>query len=960
MCRYFFAKFVLVLLFVPMQQLARAADFPVVTSTSKVTILYDKTQAIDSITAHLLAEDIERVTGYLPAIVTDLSKARGNLIVIGAIQSFFIQKFISKQSAFYKNLVGKWECYGLTTLDKPSRTISKAFVIAGSDARGTAYGAFSLSEKIGVSPWYWWADVPVKKVEQLFIHQPEFISKSPSVKYRGIFINDEDWGLRPWAANTFEPEKKNIGPKTYAKVFELLLRLKANLLWPAMHPGTEPFYSDPANKELAAKYAIVIGSSHAEPMMRNNVGEWNEKTMGPFNYITNKEKVYSYWEDRVKETSNNEVMYTLGMRGVHDSQMEGVKDLKEAVPLLESIINDQRQLFQKYIHKKITAIPQAFIAYKEVLDIYDNGLKIPDDITLVWPDDNYGYIQRLSKPQEQKRSGGSGVYYHASYWGRPHDYLWLSTTHPSLIREEMMKAYDAGAKNVWVLNVGDIKPLEYNIQLFMDMAYNAKPFKESSYTKKHLLNWNNQIFGNLGNAITRVLWEYYALAFERRPEFMGWSQTEPTTQTNYTAYNHFYYGDEAQRRTDRYDSLEKAVRELKWQINTVAADAFYELVYYPVVGASWMNKKFLYRDKALLYSKQNRISAFDCALMSKAAYDSIVKETSYFNNELKHGKWKYMMSMKPRDLPVYQEPVLPSVTIKKGDGWNIVAEGDDTISTSEALPSFTKGLQQNYFIDIFLTDSSAIKWKVQRSADWIVLSSQNGTLNPARNKNQVRLWVRIDWNKTSNAAELNGQIIFEVAGKQKSIQVHAFQPKAIETTKGFIESNGYVSIYAQHCSQNQKANNSEWKHAEDIGHTGQSFVSVVNQLLPDTNLMSIKKNAAYLAYEFYTINDDSAHAIIYTLPTHALNSSYAMRYAVSIDDGPPELINFKTIGRSEEWKQNVLSNTAVRKTSGLYLKNGKHTLKIFAVDPGVVLDRIVIDLGGMKKEYGVVPETIKF
>ena len=290
--------------------------------------------------------------------------------------------------------------------------------------------------------------------------------------------------------------------------------------------------------------------------------EWT-KDMGSFNYLTNRDKVYNYWESRVKESKNNDAVYTLGMRGVHDSGMEGVKSVKEAIPLLEGIIQDQRNLLQKYINPDVKAVPQVFTVYKEVLDIYDGGIKLPEDVTLVWPDDNYGYIQRLNNEKENERPGGSGVYYHASYWGRPHDYLWLSSTHPGLIREEMMKAYETKSDRLWVLNVGDLKPAEYNIQLFLDMAYKAAPFKESSYTKEHLSHWVSGIFGDVNTSqITNVLWQYYQLAFERKPEFMGWSQTEPTTKTNYTTYNHFYYGDEAQRRIDRYEELAAAVKRL--------------------------------------------------------------------------------------------------------------------------------------------------------------------------------------------------------------------------------------------------------------------------------------------------------------------------------------------------------------------------------------------------------------
>ncbi|HEY0042514.1 MAG TPA: glycosyl hydrolase 115 family protein, partial [Flavisolibacter sp.] len=467
---------------------AQKQAFPVATKHTTAAIVYDALgPKLDSILAYTLANDIKLVTGILPAVVTDVKKATGNIIVIGSITSGLIQQFIGKQTTLLKKLQGKWECYALKVVDKPVGNIAKAFVITGSDARGTAYGVFSISERLGVSPWYWWADAPVRQQPELVLQQPEFISTEPGVKYRGIFINDEDWGLQPWAAKTFEPETGDIGPKTYAKVFELLLRLKANLIWPAMHPSTKAFFHYPGNVTAASHYQIVVGSSHAEPMLRNNVGEWDVKTMGQFNYFTNKERILKYWENRVQETKGLNAVYSLGMRGVHDGQMEGIKDLKEAVPIVEEIIREERDLLSKHINKDVTAIPQVLTPYKEVLDIYDNGLKVPDDVTLVWPDDNYGYIHRLNNEKEKGRKGGAGVYYHASYWGRPHDYLWLPSTHPSLMRGEMMKAYQTGANRLWVLNVGDIKPQEYNIQQFMDMAFNPVPFKDSKYAKQHLL-----------------------------------------------------------------------------------------------------------------------------------------------------------------------------------------------------------------------------------------------------------------------------------------------------------------------------------------------------------------------------------------------------------------------------------------------------------------------------------------
>ncbi|HVF97075.1 MAG TPA: glycosyl hydrolase 115 family protein, partial [Flavisolibacter sp.] len=860
------------------------------------------------------------VSGYKPFVVTEVSKAKDAVIVVGSVQSMLVQKFIGKESNLYKNLTGKWECFGLAVLNKPFPGITKALLVAGSDARGTAYGVFSLSEKIGVSPWWWWADVPVRRREILSINQPQYISVPPSVTYRGIFINDEDWGLRPWASQTFEPEKKNIGPKTYAKVFELLLRLKANLLWPAMHPGTVPFYADPDNQKMADAYSIVVGSSHAEPMLRNNVGEWDEKKQGHFNYLTNRDSVYQYWEERVKQSSRHEVIYTMGMRGVHDSGIEGVKSAKEAVPLLERIMADQRGLLEKHTGRSASSVPQVFTAYKEVLDIYDNGLKLPEDVTLVWPDDNYGYIQRLNNDEEKARPGGSGVYYHASYWGRPHDYLWLSTAHPSLIRQEMMKAYKAGAHKLWVLNVGDIKPLEYNMQAFFDMAYNAAPFNESSSTKKHLQQWTKEVFGPANTTkIADILWEYYGLAFERKPEYMGWSQTEPTTKTNYTAYNHFYYGDEAQRRINKYEALEKEVRQLRRVMKTSEGDAFYQLVYYPVVCASWMNKKFLYRDKAFVYAKQNRLSAYEYAALSKASYDSIVIETEFFNNSLGGGKWKGIMSMEPRDLPVYAEPQLPAIQRRSGKAWSVLPEGYDTTmvqATKLQLPSFTRDLPQRFFVDFFLCDSTAVEWRARSSADWLVFSQQQGKLSPAKGQSQTRLWVTVNWAKAPAGKNLDASIVFSAGTEQAVVDVHVVSsPVEIRSNeKLFVETNGYISIYAQHFSANIKKPGTEWKLTEGLGTVGASLTSVLLTLpqARGTDTALIKTNAAYAAYTFVSSSNKPPVVTLYTLPTHPFNKNFSVRYGVSIDDGPVKIVDVKTVGRSEEWKQNVLRNSTVK------------------------------------------------
>ena len=953
---------------------SRAADFILLSKTTKVSIVYAKNDyTLDSISANLLAQDIQRVSGYLPVVTDDISKVKGSVIIIGSLKAKMIQELLGVKSKEYQNLNGKWESYCIKSIDKPFKNITNALLVAGSDKRGTAYGVFRISSLIGVSPWYWWADVNPTKKEELILHQPDYISAPPSVKYRGIFLNDEDWGLQPWAAKTFEPTTGDIGPKTYAMIFELLLRLNANFIWPAMHPSTKAFYHYPGNVKVADDYGIVIGSSHAEPMLRNNVGEWNEKTMGAFNYVTNKLAVQKYWEDRVKESNKNEVIYTMGMRGVHDSGIEGVKTIAETVPLLEQIFADQRDMLKKYVDQDVTSVPQAFTAYKEVLDIYDANLKVPDDITIVWPDDNYGYIQRLDDQNEQKRSGGSGVYYHGEYWGRPHDYMWLSSANPSLIREEMMKAFEMKTDRIWVLNVGDLKPIEYNMQLFLDMAYNTEPFKKSDYVKTHMLNWTTGIFGaQKAKSINDIMWEYYQLAFERRPEFMGWSQTEPTTKINYTEYDHFYYGDQAQQRIDKYNALESKTINLRKEMDASVKDAFYELVYYPVIGASLINKKFLYRDKSYLYGKQNRQVALDYAAMSKQVYDSIVSETAFYNNQLVNGKWKEMMVMNPRNLPVYQEPVFNKIEIDKTDLFGVVSEGfsymDSIVMASGiiklSLPSFNSLTQRKYFIDVFLSGDKSVNWTSTISDKWIRLSQEKGTLEDVSGKKQNRLWVSIDWKNIPQKDLLNGKITILGAGKKYVIEVSVLNLNLpeLKDNAGSVEDNGYVSIFASDFSKNTPKGSDGWAIQEDLGHTGKSLEALPLNVKPSMDLKDpevIKSNAPYVQYDFYTFTSATPEVTVYTLPTHELNKNWGVRFAVSVDDGPLKIVDFKTVGRSEVWKLNVLRNSADSKFTTQPIEKGKHTLKVYMMDPGVILDRFIINLGGLQKSYGVIPETKK-
>lgn len=608
----------------PVTLLDSVADgaFALLSEKSAARIVTDPADfKVVSIAAQCLANDIERVTGHKPAT------AGKSAVIIGTIgKSALIDGLIASRKIDVSAIRGKWESFVIATVRDPLPGISSGLVIAGTDRRGTAFGVFDLSETIGVSPWVWWADVAPQHRESLFLSNGARVQASPAVKYRGIFINDEDWGLQPWAAKTFEPETKDIGPKTYAKVCELLLRLKANYLWPAMHPSTKAFNFYPANKTVADDYAIVMGSSHAEPMLRNNVDEWNKAVYGEWDYEKNRAGVLKYWEERVKENGGFENIFTIGMRGLHDSAMPGGGSTADKVARLQRAIDDQQEMLARDVNKNVSRVPQAFVPYKEALLLYQNGLRVPDHATLVWPDDNHGYIRQLSTPAEQKRAGGSGVYYHLSYWGAPEDYLWLDTTPLALVWEEMTKAWENGARDLWVVNVGDIKPGEIGMEFFLRMAWNPGAWDENAQLV-FLTDWAARNFGKKNATdIAAVMDEYYRLNFPAKPEHLLMA-----------AFTNNY--QEKANRLKRFAALVEKTDALYQQTPPGNRDAFFELIAYPVRCSALMNEKCL-------------------GANAVEAHEQIQAETKTYNEQIAGGKWNHIMSANPRKRPVFQKPTL--------------------------------------------------------------------------------------------------------------------------------------------------------------------------------------------------------------------------------------------------------------------------------------------------------------
>jgi len=806
---------------IAVSEINNSLSFPIVDGAKAASIFIDgKDAEVVGIAAGAFKDDIHLLTGATAQVLKNNAALTAYPIIIGTVgQSKYIDQLLKAGKINKAILNGKWETFSVSVIENPLKGVKRALVIAGSDRRGTAYGVFQLSRILGVSPLSWWADVKPMPKKAIYIKLNKPLVESPSVKYRGIFINDEDWGIQPWAAKMMDPDVKDIGPKTYTKIFELLLRLKANYIWPGMHPSTKAFYHYADNPVLADKYAIVLGSSHCEPMLRNNVFEWAEnfereygKKPGEWRYDLNKNEIANYWTDRVKQAKNYESVYTVGMRGIHDGSMPGPKDKNEKVKLLGEVIADQRTILSKNIAKPESSIPQIFCPYKEVLSLYQAGLKLPGDVTIVWADDNHGYIRQLSNPEEQKRSGGSGVYYHISYWGAPQDYLWLSSISPSLISYELTKAYQYKADRLWVINVGDIKPAEMETQFAMDLAWNVDQWKPEN-AAQYAESWAAETFGaGFAKPIAAIKEAYYRLAQAAKPEHMA--------SVNFT-------DKQAEERLAAYQKIYDQAKSLNEEIPERLKDAYFELILYPVEGAMLMNQKILYAKKSLSLAANGDQSALSYSEKSKAAFDQIQLITKKYNQEIASGKWNGMMSWKPRDLAVFKMPKV--------------------------------------------ADSVAVKVKPSAAIE-----------------------------KTEN------KLILQAA---KYLQKSVPKGLSLQTLKGLGLGGDGISLYPF--------------TFKPIGET-------------------VLQNAAYVAYDVDFKTQGEHQIEVKCLPTQGVNSGVKVRYAISVNNETPQIINISPASENNIWKQNVLQGYASGITKHKIDKTGKSTVKIYMLDPGLVINQLEI------------------
>lgn len=587
--------------------------------------------------AHSFAGDLERVGGKAARVVNRLEGLRGDVVIIGTLgQSPVIDRLVKTGEIRAEDLTGRWEAFRQVVVENPAPGVRRALVIAGSDRRGAVFGTYDLSDKLGVSPWHWWADVPVRRRADLYITAGQRRDE-PRVRYRGLFINDEDPAFSTWARRKFG----GVNSRVYEHVFELNLRLKGNYIWPAMW-GKAFAADDPRNVPLADEMGVIMGTSHHEPMMRAQA-EWHRNkdqgvTGGAWDYTRNATNLRTFWRGGIERMAPKgrarpyESLVTIGMRGDGDEPMtEGT-----ATQLLETIVADQRKIIAEVTGRPASQTPQVWALYKEVQDYYDQGMKVPDDVLLLFADDNWGQVRRLPT-KDRDRKGGYGVYYHFDYVGGPRNYKWLNVTQIEKVWQQMDLANRSGADDLWIVNVGDIKPMEFPLSFFLDMAWNPDAMTLEAM-RDYPRKWAEKTFGASDAAeIGRLLTRYGQFAARRKPELIN-ADSFPLGRSDGAALD----GGEFGRMVAEWDQLEQAMLATKRRLRPDQLDAYFQLVEHPVSAMANLYRLYyaVAWNRRLAAANDPRTNGF--ADLAEAAYRRDAEITDAYHR-LRGGKWDGMM-----------------------------------------------------------------------------------------------------------------------------------------------------------------------------------------------------------------------------------------------------------------------------------------------------------------------------
>ncbi len=829
-------------------------------SLSNAVIYVDSNDAaLVKKSAQLFQQDIERVTGKKISVSYCKTVTGKTVIIIGSFsQSSLIKQIVQQKKISASSLKNKWEAYQIQTVKNPFKGVEQALVITGSDRRGTAFAVFELSKQIGVSPWYWWADVPVITKKEIFINSKATVSDAPKVKYRGIFINDEAPALSSWSKEKFG----GFNHLFYANVFELMLRLKSNYIWPAMW-GNAFYDDDSLNMKTADDYGIVIGTSHHEPLMRAH-DEWRRYGKGKWNYDSNEVRLKEFWKTGMQRATNEKIV-SVGMRGDGDEPMSR----ETATALLERIVKDQRQIISEVTNKPASQTPQLWALYKEVQDYYDKGMRVPDDVTLLLCDDNWGNIRKLPKLTDAPRKGGYGIYYHFDYVGGPRNYKWLNTNPIPRVWEQMHLAYEYNVKDIWIVNVGDIKPMEFPISFFLDYAWNPEKIGADDL-QKYTEQWSAAQFGKkYAKEIAEIISKYTKYNGRRKPELLD----DKTYSFNYGEWRNV---------VNDYNKLLAQAEAISNELPAEYKDAFFQLVLHPVKACANLNEMYYYTALNKDAYAQNDTTANEYAYKVKHFYlnDSIITLDYHHINK---AKWNHMMSQTHIGYTYWQQP------------------------PSNKMPQ-TKFLFKDS-IASFNRDSI-----IKKTIDTLIQRTNDTILRVV-------------------AEELNSGVHF------------------------FYENSTAVSIESSHFTKAINSNSINWKILPDHGRTGSaitSFPVTASEQKPGGR-------SPHLEYEIYTYSKGEFKINAYFSPTlNFHNTENGLQYAVSIDDEAPQIISINKEDKnsiSGIWNKWVSENIIIKTTTHHIKKEGKHIVKYWMVNSGVVLQKLVLDFGGVKPSYLGPPET---
>jgi Glycosyl hydrolase family 115/Gylcosyl hydrolase family 115 C-terminal domain len=944
-----------------------------------------------------LRDDVERVTGVRPTTALNDVPRGSEPVLVGTIGvSPLIDGLVAHGKLDVSGIAGKWETSLQQVVRDPLPGVRRALVIAGSDQRGTIFGAYDVSERIGVSPWYWWDDVPAKRAAELYVLPGRHTQGTPAVKYRGFFINDENPMLDRWARTQFG---EGLAPgypggfnsRFFSRVFEVMLRLKANYLWPAVW-GRAFAEDDPANHATASLYGVVMGTSHEAPMMRG-IEEWNRHAVpavrdangnivtpghdpyggtGEWSFRRNADAIKAYWTDGIKRMKDQdfEGVVTLGMRGNGDV---GLPD-GDGIELMQEILASEHQILAD---QGMSDAPQVWTLYKEVQRYWDKGLRAPDDVTVVFTDDNWGNMRKLPDPSLPPRAGGYGMYYHFDYVGGGRNYKWVDTINMANTWEQLNAAKSYGIDKLWVVNVGDMKNEELPLRFFLDYAWKPIPLKDVAKWEQRYAAQNFP--GPLSDEIADILRDYGVLQARRKPELLNRRITSgPGTTVTYDDQMTPYYLEnyrEMDRVTADWQQLAARSQRVARSLPRSYQDAYFQLVGYATEATANLYSLRRAEFTNILYARQGRAATNDLADETDARFADDQALNDYYNTELAGGKWKNFQSqpkigygdvarygpnapwqqpeLNNQALPDEVFPAVQRIQVPVAAELGVAIDGSDqwwpAATTPAVLPTFSPYQSQpKQYVEVFNRGTTAFDYRITSAKPWVSVSKSRGTVDK-----QVRVEVSVDWR---HAPRGTTRVPLTITGAGRSVTVEAVvdNPSA-RPRNGFVEANGYVSIPADGTSRVV----GDWLRIPDIGRDGAG--------MEQTPVTAPRREPTGPRLE-YTVNVNTTGPVtvwVYVSPRNNVHPTDGLTYAVSLDGQAPQKVNVTTAtgaddtSMNRQWERNTSDNVNRTATTHVIDRPGEHVLKVWAVDPTVIVQKIVIDTGGLAPSYLGPPSSTR-